>query len=153
MFFTTKGINEHWFWAHNQWSMYMRDGCRVYMNSYMASNGSCFMVTSHMRLRARDHYKQSTLVGGKRGAGPSLLWNTTLEGRMEYVSARWMWSLHGVLRGIEWIMFHGHLDCFENFLLEVALTQNRETMTLQTLITVDCILFLSCVRTCMKEPP
>jgi hypothetical protein len=26
-------------------SMWMQDGCKVYMNSYMASNGSCFMVT------------------------------------------------------------------------------------------------------------
>jgi hypothetical protein len=23
----------------------MQDGCKVYMDSYMASNGSCFMVT------------------------------------------------------------------------------------------------------------
>ena len=26
------------------------------------------------------------------------------------VSARWMWSLHGFLHGIEWIMYHGHLE-------------------------------------------
>ena len=25
--------------------MWMQDGCKVYMDSYMASNGSCFMVT------------------------------------------------------------------------------------------------------------
>ena len=25
--------------------MRMQDGCKVYMDSYMASNGSCFMVT------------------------------------------------------------------------------------------------------------
>ena len=31
----------------------------------------------------------------------------------ECVNARWMESLHGFLRGIEWIMFHGHLDCFQ----------------------------------------
>ena len=29
----------------DQRSMWMQDGCKVYMNSYMASNGSCFMVT------------------------------------------------------------------------------------------------------------
>jgi hypothetical protein len=29
----------------DQWSMWMQDGCRVYMDSYMALNGSCFMVT------------------------------------------------------------------------------------------------------------
>ena len=27
--------------------------------------------------------------------------------------ARWMYSLHGFLHGIEWIMFHGHLDYFQ----------------------------------------
>ena len=46
-------------------------------------------VNSHTRLRARDHYTSSTLIGGKGGAGPSLL-HTTLEGPMEYVNARWM---------------------------------------------------------------
>jgi len=29
----------------DQRSMWMQDGCQVYMDSYMASNGSCFMVT------------------------------------------------------------------------------------------------------------
>jgi hypothetical protein len=29
---------------------------------------------------------------------------------MEFVNARWLLSLHGFLRGIKWIMFHGHLD-------------------------------------------
>jgi len=28
-----------------QRSMWMQDGCKVYMDSYMASNGSCFKVT------------------------------------------------------------------------------------------------------------
>ena len=44
----------------------------------------------HTRLRARDHYTLSTLIGGKGGAGPSSLY-TTLEG-----------PLHGFLHGIEW---------------------------------------------------
>ena len=51
-----------------------------------------FMVlraASHTRLRARDRYISSTLIGGKGGAGPSSL-HTTLEGPMEYVNARWM---------------------------------------------------------------
>ena len=81
-------------------------------------------ATSHTRLRACDHYISSTLIGGKGGAGPSLL-HTTLEGPTEYVNARWVYSLHG----IEWIVFHGHL-VFENHLLEVGLTQNREIMAL-----------------------
>jgi hypothetical protein len=57
---------------------------KVYMDSYMASNGSCFMVT--------------------------------------------------------WTIFKTHL-------LEVGLTQNRETMALQTLTTVDSIDFI------MREDP
>ena len=40
-------------------------------------------ATSHMRLRARDHYTSNTFIGGNGGAGPSLL-HTTLEGPMEY---------------------------------------------------------------------
>ena len=59
----------------------MQDGCRVYMDSYMATNGSCFMVT--------------------------------------------------------WITFKNHL-------LKVGLTQNRETMALQTLTTVDSFYVIMC---------
>ena len=46
-------------------------------------------ATSHMRVRARYHFTLSTLIGGKGGAGPSLL-HTTLGGPTEYVNARWM---------------------------------------------------------------
>ena len=80
----------------------MQDGCKVYMDSYMASCfmvtwimffkpllGSRFKTTSHTRLRAHDNYALSTLIGGKGGAGSSLL-HTTFEGPMEYVNARWM---------------------------------------------------------------
>ena len=42
-----------------------------------------------MRLRARDPYTSSTLIGEKGGAGPSSR-HTMLEGPMEYVIARWM---------------------------------------------------------------
>ena len=42
-----------------------------------------------MNLNAHDHYTASTLIGGKGGADPSSL-HTTLEGRTEYVHARWM---------------------------------------------------------------
>ena len=31
-------------WLRDQRSMWMQDGCRVYMDSYMASNGSCSIV-------------------------------------------------------------------------------------------------------------
>ena len=72
-------------------------------------------ATSHTRLSARDQYTSSTLIGGKGGAGPSSL-HTTLEGPPEYVNARWMYNPHGFLRGIEWIMFHGHLDYFRKII-------------------------------------
>ena len=71
--------------------------------------GIIIRATSHTRLRARDHYISSTLIGGKGGAGPSSL-RASFEGPTEYVNARWMQSLHGSLQGIDWIMFHGHLD-------------------------------------------
>ena len=41
--------------------------------------------TSHTRLRSRDHYTSSTLIGGKGGADLSSLLHTTLERPTEYV--------------------------------------------------------------------
>ena len=77
---------------------------------------STFRVTSHTRLRARDHTTSSTLIGGNGGAAPSLLLHTTLGGPTNGVCkyARWMWSLHG----FDWIMFRGHLDYFQQPSLE-----------------------------------
>ena len=46
--------------------------------------------------------------------------------------------------GINWIMFHGHLDYFQNHLLEVCLTQNRKTMALQLLTTIDLLYLIMC---------
>ena len=96
-----------------------------------------------MRLRARDHYTSSTLVGGKGGAGPSSL-HTMLEGPMEYVNARWIkvymdsyMASNGSCFMVTWIVFKNHL-------LEVGLTQNRETMALRTLTTVDLFYFIMC---------
>ena len=59
----------------------MQDGCKVYMDAYMASNGSRFKVT---------------------------------------------WTI------------------FKNHLLDIGLTQNRETMVLRTLTTVDLFYFIMC---------
>jgi hypothetical protein len=59
----------------------MQDGYKVDMDSYMASNGSCFMVA---------------------------------------------WTI------------------FKNHLLEVGPTQNRETVTLRTLTTIDLFYFIMC---------
>ena len=57
----------------------MQDGCNVYMDSYMALNGSCFMVT---------------------------------------------WTI------------------FKNHFLEIGVTQNRETMALRNLTSVDLLYFI-----------
>ena len=59
----------------------MQDGCKVYVDPYIASNGSCCMVTSTI---------------------------------------------------------------FKNHVLEVGLTQNRETMALQMFTTVDLFYFIMC---------
>ena len=47
-------------------------------------------ATSQTRPRALDHYTSNTHIGGKGGAGPSLLHTTMLEGPTKYVNARWM---------------------------------------------------------------
>ena len=57
----------------------MQDGWKVYMDSYMASNGSCFMVT---------------------------------------------WTI------------------FQNHLLEIGITKNRETMALRNLTTIDLLYYI-----------
>jgi hypothetical protein len=61
------------FCGHDSWLV-----CRV-----------AIRATSHTRLRARDHYTSTTLIGGKGIVGPSSL-HTTFEGQTEYVNARWM---------------------------------------------------------------
>jgi hypothetical protein len=53
----------------------------------MTLNSCNMRATSHTRLRARDHYTSSILIGGKGGAGPSSL-PTTLEGPTEYVNSK-----------------------------------------------------------------
>ena len=65
----------------DQRSVWMQDGCKLYMDSYMATNRSCFMVT--------------------------------------------------------WTIFKTHL-------LEVGLTQSRETMAHRTLTSVDLFYFTMC---------
>ena len=71
--------------------------------------------TSHTRLRARDHYTSSTLIGGKAGTSPSSLLHTTLEGPTEYVNARWMLKSTWMpsYMASNGIMFHGHVDYFQ----------------------------------------
>ena len=38
--------------SRDQRSMWMQEGCKIYMHAYMASNGSCFMIT---RAISRNH--------------------------------------------------------------------------------------------------
>jgi hypothetical protein len=92
-------------------------------------------ATSHTRVRARDHYASSTLVGGKGGAGPSLL-HTTLEGPKEYIceckmGVRVCMDSYMASNGSCFVIT---LILFKNHLLEVCLTQNRwnKTMALRT---------------------
>ena len=51
-------------------------------------------------------------------------------------------SLHGFLHGIEWIMFHGHLDDFQKPPLGGRPNPKRETLALRTLTTVDLAYFI-----------
>ena len=75
-------FTSHYTRRTNRASMWMQDdGCKVYMGSYVASHGSCFMVA---------------------------------------------WTI------------------FKNHLLEVGLTQNRETSALWTLTTIDLFYFIMC---------
>ena len=104
-----------------------------------------FRATSHTRLSARDHHTSSTLIGGKGGAGPSLIHTTTLEGPTEYISELQdrckvymdpYMARNGSCFMDTWIIFKNHL-------LEVRLPQNRwETMTLRRLTTVGLFGFI-----------
>ena len=63
----------------------------IYRNRNIMAISWELRATPHTRLRARNQYTSSTLIGGKgEGAGPSSLLRTTLEGPTEYVNARWM---------------------------------------------------------------
>ena len=70
-----------------------------------------------MGLRAHDHCTSSTLIGGKGGAGPSLLlhhyaWGTTgaCECKMD-VKSTWIptWHRYGSCSMVTWTIFNNHL--------------------------------------------
>ena len=71
-------------------------------------------ATIHTRLRARDHYPSSSLIGGK--AEP-VVQVRTFTPRLRDRQSMWMQdgceSLHGFLHGIKWITFRGHLNSFQ----------------------------------------
>ena len=105
-----------------------------------------------MRLRARDHYTASTLIGGRGGATSLSSLHTMLEGPTEFVNARWMSSRHGFLHGIEWIVFHGRLDCFQKPLLG-GRPNTKPLGDHGTPNAYDMLVYsnLSCVRTCLNR--
>ena len=102
--------------------------------------------TSHTRLRARDQYTSSTLIGGKDGAGPSSLLHTMLEGPTEYVNARGCQVYMDSYMASNGSCFMVTWTNLKNHLLEVGLTWDRETMA-QPLIYST----LSCARICMNR--
>ena len=87
-------------------------------------------ATSHTRLRARDHYTSSILIGGKGGASPSSL-HTKLEGPTKVceckmdVKSTWIPTWHPSDQ-VSWSF----------------LTQTHETMALRTLTTIDLFNFI-----------
>ena len=103
---------------------------------------SVVTIALHTRRRARAHCTSSTLIGGNQ----LRCFHPTLEGPTGYVNViRWMYSLHGFLHGIEWIVFHWSFGLFSKpHLLEVGQTQNREIMVLWMFIIVDLFYFIMC---------
>ena len=93
-------------------------------------------ATSHRRLRARDHYTSITLIGGKRRSwskfASQCAWGTkrVCECKMD-VKPTWLPTWHHIDHN-SW-----SLGLFLKPRLGGSLTQNRETMALQTFTTVD----------------
>ena len=100
-------------------------------------------ATSHTRLWAHDLYTSSTLIGGK--AEPVQVRFTL---RLRDQQSTWMQGGCKVYMG-SYVASNG--SCFmviwttlKNHLLEVGLTQNRETKALRMLTTVDLFYFIVC---------
>jgi hypothetical protein len=73
---------------------------------------SIYRATSHMGLRAHDHYISSTLIGGKGGAGQVRLTQRSRDQRSMRMQdgCKIYMDSYMALNGI---MFHGHLDYFQ----------------------------------------
>jgi hypothetical protein len=79
-----------------------------FLSPVLQSWSLTFRVTSHMRLRARDHWLQALSLVEKAAPVPSIRLTDqrskgTQDGYKVYM---------GFLHGIKWIMFGGHLDFF-----------------------------------------
>ena len=73
-------------------------------------------ATSHPRLAARDHYTSKHSRWWKRRSRSEFAtshYARGTDGVYMWMQDGWIPSLHGFLRGIEWIVFHGHLDYFQ----------------------------------------
>jgi len=104
---------------------------------------SMLKATSHTRLWARDQYISSTLIGGNRGP-------VRVRFTLHLRDQRHIWMQEGC-KVYEDSYMTSNESCFmvtwiifKNRLLEVGLTQNRETMALQTLTTVDLFYCIIC---------
>ena len=80
--------------------------------------------TWHTRQRAHDHYTSNTVIGGKDGDGCKVYMNFCM-------TLKWSCLI------VTWILF-------KNRLLEVGITQNKETMALRMFTTVDLVYFIMC---------
>jgi hypothetical protein len=72
-----------------------------------------FGPTSHTRLRARDHYPLSTLIGSKGRAGPILLHTILRDQRSMWMQDGCKVYMDGFQHGIKWIMSCGQLEYFQ----------------------------------------
>jgi hypothetical protein len=114
------------------------------LTRFSFANHLALRATSHTRLRACDQYTSSTLIGGEAGAGPSSL-HTMLEGpngvcecKMDvkvYMDS--YMASNGSCFMVTWTILKNHL-------LEVGLTQNRETMALRMLTIIGLVYYIMC---------
>jgi hypothetical protein len=132
----------------DQRSVWMQDGCKVYVDSYPASNGSCFMVTWTI---FKNHILEVGLTKNRETKAPwmlttvDLFYFNMLRTRMDKHSLKWhlvegpnpYMASNRSCYMVTWTIFKNHL-------LEVGLTQNRETMALGTLTTIGLFYFIMC---------
>ena len=119
----------------------------VFGCSHPSRSDMYLRATSHIRLRAHDHYTSSTLIGGKgKAGGPSLLLHITLEGPTEGVCdckmdvmSTWIRTCHG-MDHVSWSLGL----CSKTTSREAGLTQNMKAMALRMLITIGLFYFIMC---------
>ena len=106
-------------------------------------------ATSQTRLRARDQYTSSTVIGGKGGVGPSTL-HTTLEGPKEYVMQDGCRVHVDSYMASNRSCFMVTWNIFKNHILEVDLTHNQGGPWHSERSQPFICSIVSYVRTCMN---